>query len=141
MENREDEWSGERGVVLVVEDSANILSAAMESAHRAGFDALEAANADEAVFILNARTDVEALVMDSVIATGSMNGLTLAHLVQERWPTIELVVIPGDPTIPSSYLPQKAAVLKMPFSPEDLVSVIRQKLGAGGRGRSASAPS
>jgi DNA-binding NtrC family response regulator len=121
------------GVVLVVEDSETILSAAVESAHRAGFDALEASNADDAVFILKARTDVEALITDSTIARGSMSGLTLAHLVAERWPTIELIVISGDPSIPVDYLPKNASLLKMPFHPDVLVGVIRQKLGVSNR--------
>ncbi len=117
-----------RGVVLVVEESPGLVSTMLRSAHRAGFDALEAASAEEALFILKARTDVEAMVIDLRIS-GAMNGLTFAHLVRDRWPEIELVIFSKDSLVERRYLPERSTVVKMPLREDDLTGVIERKLG------------
>ena len=47
-----------RTIVLVVDDNALIRMSAVESVVAAGFDALEASTADEAISILEARPDI-----------------------------------------------------------------------------------
>lgn len=54
----------------------------------AGFAALEAGNADEAVALLELRLDISVLFTD-IDMPGSMDGLKLAHAVRERWPPIK----------------------------------------------------
>ena len=60
----------------------------------AGFVALEADNADEAVAILEARSDI-ALLLTDINMPGSMDGLKLAHAVRNRWPPIKIIVVSG----------------------------------------------
>ena len=83
---------------------------------------------EEAMFILKARTDVEALVIDLRIS-GAMNGLTFAHLVHERWPEIEMVIFSKDSPVERRYLPERSTLVKMPLREDELTGVIERKLG------------
>ena len=71
--------------VLVVEDEMVLRMRAVDIVEDAGFTAVEAVNADEALAILEARSDI-ALLFSDIQMPGSMDGLTLAHAVHERWP-------------------------------------------------------
>src|SRR5215211_4202837 len=66
--------------VLVVED--------------AGFTAVQAVNADEALSILKSRSDI-ALLFSDIQMPGSMDGLKLAHAVHDRWPAIKIILVSG----------------------------------------------
>src|SRR3978361_2295480 len=69
-----------RPVVLIVEDESLIRIDAIEMIEAAGFDTLEAANADEAIAILSARPDIHVVFTD-IQMPGSMDGVKLAHFV------------------------------------------------------------
>jgi two-component system, response regulator PdtaR len=51
----------------------------------AGFQAIEAANADDAIRILESRDGIQ-LDFTDVDMPGSMDGLKLASFVRDRWP-------------------------------------------------------
>src|SRR4051794_19093980 len=68
-------------VVLVVEDEMLLRMRAVDMVEDAGFTPLEAVDADEAVAILEARSDI-ALLFTDIQMPGSMDGLKLAHAVQ-----------------------------------------------------------
>ena len=63
-----------KAVVLVVEDSAIIRMSAVDLLLSAGYDALEAQHADEAIRILESRTDID-LVFTDVQMPGTMDGI------------------------------------------------------------------
>jgi CheY-like chemotaxis protein len=71
--------------ILVVEDELLLRLMAVDIVETAGFEALSAGTADEALAILEARADVR-LVFTDVQMPGSMDGLRLAHAVRDRWP-------------------------------------------------------
>ena len=79
--------SGQKAVVLVVEDEPLLRMAATCLVEDAGFEAIEASNADEAILILEARTDIH-IVFTDIDMPGSMDGLKLAEAVRGRWPPI-----------------------------------------------------
>ena len=81
-------------LVLLVDDEPTIRMIASDSLEEAGFDVLEAANAQEAMTILAERGDVGLLFTD-VDMPGEFDGLALADLVHQRWPAIKLVVTSG----------------------------------------------
>lgn len=54
----------ERQIVLVVEDESLLRMMAAEIADEAGFDVIEASNADDSVRILEARSDVRIVFTD-----------------------------------------------------------------------------
>ena len=63
-------------VVLIVEDSAIIRMSAVDLVLSAGYEALEAGGADEAIRILEGRDDID-LVFTDVQMPGTMDGIKL----------------------------------------------------------------
>src|ERR1700694_5339722 len=83
--------------VLVVEDEMMLRMRAVDIVEDAGFTAIEAVNADEALAILESRSDVDLLFTD-IQMPGSMDGLRLAHAVHQRWPSIKIILVSGQLT-------------------------------------------
>lgn len=96
--------AGKPPVVLVVEDEPLLRMLAVEVVEEAGFIAIEAGDADEAVVLLESRTDITLLFTD-INMPGSMDGLKLAHAVRDRWPPIKILVVSGKQQLQSSELP------------------------------------
>jgi CheY-like chemotaxis protein len=61
-------------------------------------------DADEAIAILEKRTDITLLFTD-IQMPGSMDGLKLAHAVRDRWPPIKIVVVSGQTALTQNDLP------------------------------------
>src|SRR5664279_4525045 len=66
--------------ILVVEDEMMLRMRAVDMVEDAGFTAVEAVNADDALAILESRSDIELLFTD-IQMPGSMDGLKLAYAV------------------------------------------------------------
>src|ERR1700720_2717910 len=84
--------------VLVVEDEMLLRMRAVGIVEDAGFTPIEAVNADDALAILESRSDIEMLFTD-IQMPGSMDGLKLAHAVHERWPKIKIILVSGQLTL------------------------------------------
>jgi CheY-like chemotaxis protein len=87
-----------RMVILVIEDEPLIRMVVSEYIADAGFEALEAANADIAIEILERRGDIRAIFTD-INMPGSMDGLKLARAVRDRWPPIHIIITSGIPRL------------------------------------------
>ena len=83
-----------RPVVLAVEDEPLILMLAIDMIRDAGFEALWASNADDAIRILENRDDIR-IVFTDINMPGSMDGIKLAQAVRGRWPPIKIIVTSG----------------------------------------------
>jgi CheY-like chemotaxis protein len=70
-------------VILLVEDEVLIRMLAAEILSEAGFTVIESASADEALTILQARSDVQLLFTD-VNMPGSLDGLALGRPTENR---------------------------------------------------------
>jgi CheY-like chemotaxis protein len=75
-------------VVLIVEGKALVRMTAVGMVEEAGFEVLEATNADEAILLLEARRDITVIFTD-IEMPGSIDGLRLAAAVRGRWPPIK----------------------------------------------------
>jgi len=111
-------------IVLVVDDEPLLRMLAVEVVEEAGFTAIEARDADEAVAMLESRTDI-ALVFTDINMPGSMDGLKLAHAVRNRWPPIKILVVSGRQRHPSSDLPTNSCFLGKPYQASVLVEKLR----------------
>src|SRR6476661_880685 len=80
--------------VLVVEDEMVLRMRAADIVEDAGFCPVEAVNADEAISVLESRSDI-ALLLTDIQMPGSIDGLKLAHAVHERWPSIKIILVSG----------------------------------------------
>ena len=118
----------ERPVVLVVEDEFMIRECAVEMINAAGFEAIEAASADEAIQILECRSDVR-IVFTDVHMPGSIDGLRLAHAVRDRWPPIKLIVTSGQMTMPESALPLGGRFFSKPYDLSEITRALHEFAG------------
>jgi DNA-binding NtrC family response regulator len=120
-------YSDRREVVLVVEDESLIRTSAVDMVEQAGFEAIAASNADEAIRILESRNDIRAVFTD-VQMPGSIDGLKLAQVVKNRWPPVALIVTSGRMTVPESELPNGGRFLGKPYRPSELETMLREVL-------------
>jgi CheY-like chemotaxis protein len=116
-------------VVLVVEDQALLRILAVEVVEEAGFTAIEARNADEAVVLLESRTDITMLFTD-INMPGSMDGLQLAHAVRDRWPPIKILLVSGQQRLQPSDLPLNSCLVGKPYQASALVEELRSLMGS-----------
>jgi two-component system, response regulator PdtaR len=112
-------------VVLVVEDDYLIRMSAAQTVADAGFGVVEAGNADEAIAILEARTDVRVMFSD-IDMPGSMDGLKLAKAVRGRWPPIEVILTSGKYHPEEDGLPARGHFIPKPYRPDTLVDAVRR---------------
>jgi two-component system, response regulator PdtaR len=113
-----------RQVVLIVEDEALVRMTAVDMIEEAGFEILEATNADEAILLLEARLDITVVFTD-IEMPGSMNGLRLAEAVRGRWPPIKIIATSGRYVVRDGDLPSGGVFLKKPYSPAQISSALR----------------
>ena len=92
---------------------------------RAGFEAVEAANAAEAVSILEARLDIRIMFSD-IDMPGGLDGLKLAALVRNRWPPIDVILTSGYSAPKSADLPARGLFFPKPYDERDVVLAMRK---------------
>jgi len=113
-----------RPVVLVVEDEFLLRMDAADMIAAAGFEVVEAADADAAIEILEARNDI-AVIFTDIQMPGSMDGLKLARAVRGRWPPIKIIATSGV-HVGESDLPEGGRFLPKPYSSAQIAVVLRQ---------------
>jgi CheY-like chemotaxis protein len=113
----------EKIVVLVVEDDPMQRMMAVDLVEEAGFIAIEAANADEAVRILETRTDIR-IVFTDIDMPGTMDGLMLAALIRDRWPPIEIIITSGQARENELQLPERGVFFPKPYDPKHVRSTM-----------------
>jgi len=117
-----------RPVVLVVEDEFLIRISAVEIIEDAGFEVLQAADADEAIEILEVRTDIRVIFTD-IHMPGSMDGLRLAHAVRGRWPPIKIIATSGRINVRIDDLPDGGRFVPKPYRPDEIAATLRELVG------------
>ncbi|MEN3148202.1 response regulator [Neorhizobium sp. IRAMC:178] len=110
----EQSASLKKQAVLVVEDEPLLRLMAMDLVEDAGFEAIEAADADEAVRILEGRTDIR-IVFTDIDMPGSMNGMKLAAAVRDRWPPIDIIIVSGHVRLSDVDLPDRSVFFSKPY--------------------------
>ena len=116
-------------VVLVVDDEPLLRMLAIEAVEAAGFVAIEARHADEAVSVLESRSDISVLSTD-IDMPGSMDGLKLAHAVRGRWPPITILVVSGKVRLQPSELPSSSRFVGKPYRAAAMVEELRSLTGS-----------
>ncbi len=119
-----------KAVILVVEDEPIIRFNAVELLNLEGFEALGARNADEAISILEARSDIH-LVFTDVEMPGTMDGIKLTHYIRSRWPEVHLFVASGKTRVNEKDLPEGSKFFPKPYNDHDIIHEMKRVLGAG----------
>jgi len=115
-------------VVLIVEDEMILRMFAVDMVEDAGYTPVEAVDADEAIALLESRSDI-ALMCTDVRMPGSMDGLGLARTVHERWPSIKIIVVSGQLNPPSSDLPPCSRFFGKPLEAGQMMAEMRSMIG------------
>ncbi|MGR9162590.1 response regulator [Rhizobium leguminosarum] len=119
-----------KAVVLVVEDSTIIRMSAVDLVLSAGYEALEACDADEAIRILESRNDID-LVFTDVQMPGTMDGIKLSHYIRDRWPPVRLIVASGAAILKESDLPTGSRAFSKPYDNHAIADAMAHLLSIG----------
>jgi len=112
--------------VLVVEDETLIRMLAADSLADSGYNVLEAADAAEALRILEEHDEVAVLFTD-VNMPGPMDGLALAGLMHDRRPDLGLIVTSGRGAPDLGRLPLSSIYLAKPYGPQQLAAAVEKQ--------------
>ena len=115
----------ETTIVLVVESEALIRMSALHIVEDAGYTAIGAANADEAIAILDGRRGIRAVFTD-IRMSGTMDGLKLARAIRRRWPPIRLLVTSGANVPADEEFPTNWRFIRKPYSAEHVTAALRE---------------
>jgi two-component sensor histidine kinase/ActR/RegA family two-component response regulator len=116
--------------VLVVEDEMVLRMRAVDIVEDAGFTAVEAVNAAEALSILESRSDISLLFSD-IQMPGSMDGLKLAHAVHDRWPSIKIILVSGKIELSDIDKPADSRFFRKPLEVDRMIAELQQMVGVG----------
>ncbi len=116
--------------VLVVEDEMVLRMRAVDIVEDAGFNSLEAVNGDEALSILESRSDISLLFTD-IQMPGSLDGLKLAHAVHKRWPSIKIILVSGQVNLSDAEKPTDSRFFGKPLETKHMVAEIQEMVGIG----------
>lgn len=103
---------------------------AVDIVEDAGFTAVEAVNADEALSILETRSDITMLFSD-IQMPGSMDGLKLAHAVHDRWPSIKIILVSGQVRPSEEDKPANSRFFGKPLEVKQMIAELQAMVGAG----------
>lgn len=115
-------------MVLVVEDEPLVRMTAADELEEAGFQVLEATNADEALKVLEARSDEVQVLFTDVHMPGSMDGMALAEQVSQRWPHVLLLISSGYARPHSDEIPDHGHFVPKPYIGATLVRHINEMM-------------
>jgi two-component sensor histidine kinase/DNA-binding response OmpR family regulator len=116
--------------VLVVEDEMLLRMRAVDIVEDAGFRPVEATNADDALAILESRSDIELLFTD-IQMPGSIDGLKLAHAVHERWPLIKIILVSGQLKLTDEDKPVDSRFFGKPLDVKQMIAEMQDLIGKG----------
>jgi two-component system, response regulator PdtaR len=111
-------------IALIVEDEFLVRMMAVDLFTDSGFEAIEAANADEAILILESRGDIDVVFTD-INMPGSIDGLGLASVVSQRWPSIRVLVTSALRLPGNRPLPRGSMFLAKPYQSSQIVGAVQ----------------
>ena len=117
-------------VILVVDDEALLRLYAAGTLEENGFDVLEAANASDALQVLERRNDVR-LIFTDIQMPGRLDGLDLIREVHRRWPQILLVVTSARVQPKDNEIADHGTFLPKPYSEQALVAEVKNAIKKG----------
>lgn len=115
-------FAAPRRIVLVVEDESLVRLDAALFLRDAGCEVLEAADAEEALEVVEEHP-VDVLFTD-INMPGSISGLELARRVKETRPAVKLVLTSGAIKPKPDQIPDQGAFLPKPYSPEAVARAV-----------------
>lgn len=131
----------EARAILLVEDEVLIRMAVADYLRDCGYRVTEAANADEAIKVLNTNARIDVVCSD-IQMPGTLDGFGLAQWVRRERPGLRIVLVSGVSRAAevAADLCDGGPLMAKPYSPDELERRIRMLL-ANERARDATAES
>ncbi len=132
----------DRPTILVVDDEATLRSVFADLLSSQGYRCITAANAVDALQIIEANVFKLDMLVTDIRMPGQLNGLDLANRVRELQPDTAILVISGHAADPIMKEIEERGyrILKKPFRHFHLEAAVKEALSAAGGGRAAPAP-
>ena len=87
-------------------------------------------NADEALSILESRSDISLLFTD-IQMPGSLDGLKLAHAAHSRWPHIKIILVSGQIAVTEADKPDDSKFFAKPLEVQQMIHELQEMVGKG----------
>src|ERR1700710_3088576 len=116
--------------LLFVEDEMVLRMRAVDIVEDAGFTPIEAVNADDALAILESRSDIEMLFTD-IQMPGSIDGLKLAYAVHERCQKIKIFLVSAQLTWTDADNPADSRFYGKPLDVKHMIAELQDMMGKG----------
>ncbi|WAJ29519.1 response regulator [Antarcticirhabdus aurantiaca] len=114
--------------VLVVEDEALVRMVMVDELEEAGFRVIEADNADDGLAELERHQDIMALLTD-IELPGSIDGVKLARITNERYPDAAVIVMSGRIRPGRQELPRHARFFGKPYRHAEVIEALHELMG------------
>ena len=115
-----------RFVILVVDDNADLVTSTAELLEAAGYVAVAAYSAREAVDLLDDVERVDLVLSD--IRMPDVDGFDLLRVLRHRLPSLPIILMSGVPVTQDDVVPAGATILTKPVDANDLQEAINAKL-------------
>lgn len=116
------------GVVLVVDDEPLIRLNAADMLTDAGWTAIEAADAAEALEVLAAHPEIDVLFTD-ITMPGEMDGLDLARRVHQMRPDVQLIITSGKLRLRADEMPDGGRFIGKPYRDHQVLALLTAAAG------------
>ncbi len=110
--------------VLLVEDEPVLRIDLADRLEEAGFAVFDLPSADQAVALLEARSDIRVVITDVDFNTGNLSGFDLARVIVRRWRHLGVVITSGRARPTLGELPEGTRFLPKPCSGQELTGIV-----------------
>jgi PAS domain S-box-containing protein len=115
--------------VLIVEDNKEVRELAVAILDQEGYSVVEAANADDALRVLDGHPEQFDMLFTDIIMPGNMNGVALAKEVKSKTPDMAVLVTTGFADDVHGHTNSAAfETIYKPYMPDELAKKIRSVL-------------
>jgi CheY-like chemotaxis protein len=119
---------GARLVILVVDDNDDLVTSTARMLEVAGYVAIPAYSAREAVDLLDEVERIDLVLSD--IRMPDVDGFDLLRVLRHRFPSLPIILMSGLPVTSDDVVPKGATILTKPFDATELQELIQRKLAS-----------
>jgi DNA-binding NtrC family response regulator len=122
--------------ILIVDDEEFLLQYVRLVLVRAGYAVLTAENGEEAWDLMADNRQEIRLLLTDIVMPGSFDGFELAERVRKRHPDLPVLFMTGAPlqaNVSKDGLTGQRKMLRKPFLPDQLLTIVRESLKAANR--------
>jgi two-component system NtrC family sensor kinase len=118
-----------QGHILLVEDNSDISNVTRINLEELGYEVTHVSTAREAMDLLRQNRSFD-LVFSDIVMPGDMNGVDLARIIRERYPTLPVLLTTGYSSVAQTAMNEGLPILRKPYDLNDLSVHIERTKGS-----------